>query len=268
MSPEKLDHQLNRWTQWAQSMSARHERFTMRRNPLAMTLLEPLRLSFSITQRRENFALSLFPRIRISVAAILQQLEREEYHSLIQNTSRSYPVRMLRDSHTPASLKFAVNPAPPNGAAENTHTHTSSTSSESRSFTTEKYTERQLLRSPVTLLFARVQREHHGVVTLTKLLVEHDSRTLAERVLREHSRVEQRSRSDLVIRQQSPSAAAAARGQQQSVALEKQFASTRTHTHSWPDKPPEINVDQLTEQVIRKIDHRITAYRERLGRAF
>jgi hypothetical protein len=248
-------------------MTARHERFMMRRNPLVMTLLEPLRLSFSITQRRENFALSLFPRIRISVGAILQQLGREEFHSLFQNTSNSYPVRMLRDGHTPVSLKFAAYSSHKNELTENTHNHTSNTRSENLSFTEQKYLPRQFFQSPVARLFERLQREHHGVVLLKSLLVQHDSGSTVERVVREHSRVEQRTRSDLVIRQQNVPATAAAK-EQQSLTLEKQIMSTRTHTHSWPEKPPEINVDQLTEQVIRKLDHRITAYRERLGRAF
>jgi len=97
--------------------------------------------------------------------------------------------------------------------------------------------------------------------------LEHDSRTIAERVVREHSRVEQRRGSDIVIREQNRPTAAAVQ-ERTSVALEQQLAAARTHSHSWPDKPAEINVDQLTEQVIRKIDHRIMAYRERLGRAF
>jgi hypothetical protein len=172
---------------------------------------------------------------------------------------------MLRDGHAPVSLKFATYSSHKNETTEHTDKHTSSTWGESLSFTEQKNIQRQFLQSPVVRLFERLQRDHHGVVSLKNLLVDH-SRTTAERVVREHSRVEQRHRSDLVMRQQNLAAAAAK--DQQSLTLEKQVMSTRTHTHSWPDKPPEINVEQLTEQVISKIDHRITAYRERLGRAF
>jgi hypothetical protein len=35
---------------------------------------------------------------------------------------------------------------------------------------------------------------------------------------------------------------------------------------SWPPAPPAINLDQLTDQVMRQIDHRLIAYRERLGK--
>ena len=89
---------------------------------------------------------------------------------------------------------------------------------------------------------------------------------MIERVSRDHLRVEQRTRGEMVIKTQTkPSVVVQDREKE----LEAQFASTsKARGPSWPEKPPEINVEQLTEQVIRRIDHRITAYRERLGRAF
>jgi hypothetical protein len=119
-------------------------------------------------------------------------------------------------------------------------------------------------QSPLRRLFDRVHRQSSGVV-VKKTVLENESQEIAERVVRNHSRVEQRGRGDMVIRKPIiPGAAAEERRSE----LELQFARAGTRDRSWPEKAPEINVEQLTEQVIRKIDHRITAYRERLGRAF
>jgi hypothetical protein len=119
--------------------------------------------------------------------------------------------------------------------------------------------------SPLRALFARMRRRDPGVV-LRKLLFENESEAIAQRVFREHLRTEERGRASMVVRRQATSGAAV---EERRVEMESQFASAaKTRAPSWADKPPEVNVEQLTEQVIRRIDHRITAYRERLGRAF
>ncbi len=246
-------------------MSARHERFMMRRGPLSMTLLEPLRMSVAINQRRESFALSVFPRLQLSVSSILQQIAPMEFQSLFRNSAvfrsgdrREW--RFLRQFvQTNQNRNLSVN-----------RTLTQNLISESNSVVNVRHELTQLSQSPVARFFARAQRSHHGAVVLKNLLVEHDSQAIAERVFREHSRVEQRRQREIIIRKDNAPAAATNTRQN---SLEQQFASTKTETrpwarNAWPDRPPEINVDQLTEQVIRKIDHRITAYRERLGRAF
>jgi len=256
----QLNRQLDRWTGWAQSLTARHERFTTRRGPLLMTLLEPLRLSLAVTQRRESFALSVFPRIQFSIGPILQQIAPAQFQTFVQHSSLR-----AEDRREWSSLKVSVQSN--NAVSLRNSTRTVHNLAEFNSVVQAHQELKKFSQSAVARFFSRVERSHHGVVSLRQLLVEHDSRTIAERVVREHSRVEQRRGSDIVIREQNRPAAAAVQ-ERTSVALEQQLATARTHSHSWPDKPAEINVDQLTEQVIRKIDHRIMAYRERLGRAF
>jgi len=254
-----LDRQLNRWTIWAQSMATRHERFAMRRGLLAMTLLEPLRMSLAITQRSESFAQSVFPRIQVSIASILQQIDAAQYHAFIQQ------VRV----HNLSSQSRSLTRSDQSNNAVTLRHNTTAIHSLQQQFNSMIRAHQELQKfslSPVARFFARAQTSEHGVVRLEKLLVDHDRKTIVERVVREHSRVEQRSSSDIVMRQQKPSADATE--SRTSLTLEQQLAATKTQRHVWPAKPAEINVDQLTEQVIRKIDHRIMAYRERLGRAF
>ena len=261
--------QLDRWTSWARAMSARHERFMMRRGLLVMTFLEPLRMFSLLNQRWENFAVAIYPRIQIAIGPIVQQLGREEFHSLF----RSSTVLLVANHHDwramPAPVRF-IRLSNQTNQTVNLNNNTMRNLKESRSLTEERRTLIELMQSPVARFFARAQRNHHGVVVLKSLLVEQDSQAIAERVVREHTRVERRLQRELVIRKQSVAAAATDTRQN---ALEQQFASTKTQMRPWPDnsgrdRPPEINVEQLTEHVIRRIDHRITAYRERLGRAF
>ena len=258
------NRQLDRWTNWARALTERHERLMTRRSPLVMTLLEPLRMAVSISQRRENFNLSVFPRIRISIGPILQQLGREEFQSLFQKSSLTAFGNHQAWRSEPGPARFVSFSYNTNQTATVSN-GTTQNFSESNPVTEQRRELTELLHSPVARLFARTQRSYHAVTWLKKLLVQNESRTIAERVVQEHSRVEHRRQRELVIRKQTAPAAAT---QAQQSALEQQFASERANTRFWPDKPPEINVEQLTEQVIRKIDHRITAYRERLGRSY
>ena len=254
----------DRWTNWAQSMATRHERFAMRRGLLAMTLLEPLRMSLAITQRSESFAQSVFPRIQVSIASILQQIDSAQYHAFIQQIRVHSSSLRLGDRNESRSLGLSVQS---NSAITLRHSITANQNLQQQ-FNSLFDAHQELKKfslSPVARFFARAQSSQHGVVLLEKVLVDRDRRTIAERVLREHSRVEQRRGSDVVMRQQNPPAAAVEK--RTSLTLEQQLAATRTQPHSWPEKPAEINIDQLAEQVIRKIDHRIMAYRERFGRA-
>lgn len=251
---------MDRWTTWANSMAARHERFTARRGLLVMTLLEPLRMSVSINRRYENFAISVFPRIHVSIGSILNEIER------VSTSETKAGTRMTRikerfgfgTTHDQFALERQIS---------NHHT-TEITNHERRETLSHTHAIRihpRVTQSPVVQVFSRFHERDVGVM-LRKLLYENESQKVVERITTDHMRVEQRTRGDMVIKTQTKPATVV---EDRRSELETQFASTsKTRGHSWPEKPPEINVEQLTEQVIRRIDHRITAYRERLGRAF
>jgi hypothetical protein len=48
------------------------------------------------------------------------------------------------------------------------------------------------------------------------------------------------------------------------------FADQATHAVRTPAQPdgPQLDVERLTDQVVRRIDERIVAYRERMGKSF
>lgn len=262
----------DRWTTWARSMAERHERFTARQGLLVMTLLEPLKMSVAINQRLESFAFAVFPRIQVSIGPILNELGYRQFsssslfsmtRSLSSSfstmrfwsafsalaTAKSYQLRQFAN-HQDETTQISVHDARRSVVLNDPRIETSNHNTQ----------------SPVLRVFARFDERDPGVV-LRKLLFENESQKVLQRVTREHLRVEQRTRGDMVIRTQSKPAAVVEDRRRE---LETQFSSAaKTPGRSpWPEKPPEINVEQLTEQVIRRIDHRITAYRERLGRAF
>ena len=266
-----MQHEVARWTTWARSLAARHERFTARRQPLAMTLLEPLRMSISINRRFESFAFAVFPKIRVSIGSILNEIGHHQFASFplfrksmslnfenlenkeISLTPGNRVTRMTRIKERFGHERLAVRDQIVNNEKHEVLIR------ENRLF------DRRVTQSPVSRVFERFEERDPGIV-LRKLLFENESQKVIERIQTNHMRVEQRTRGEMVIKTQTKPSTAVQDRQKE---LEAQFASTaKTRGPSWPDKPPEINVDQLTEQVIRKIDHRITAYRERLGRAF
>lgn len=262
----------DRWTMWAHSLAARHERFTARQNRLVMTLLEPLRMSVSINQRLESFAFAVFPKIQVSIGSILNEIGHQQFASLpVFHSSVLFPAINSVTRMTRIEERFGF------GATHDQFTLVEQMTDQNTSEMTT-HQRRELLghthaihinprvtQSPVARVFARFEERDPGVV-LRKLLFENESQKVVQRVSREHLRVEQRTRGEMVIKTQTKPAAVVEDRRQE---LAAQFASTaQTRGPVWPEKPPEINVEQLTEQVIRKIDHRITAYRERLGRAF
>jgi hypothetical protein len=269
----------DRWTSWARSITERHERLTARQGFLIMTLAEPVRMFTLINQRWERFALAVFPRIQVSIGPILQALAGRQFRPVpAVQTALAFPrVTALENgsmlsghgasaiSHQPEPRLFATSMASSRLEAAGAQRITRHSPSESGLVAEEGPVLNDFSESPLRALFARMRRRDPGVV-LRKLLFENESEAIAQRVFREHLRTEERGRSSMVVRRQATSGAAV---EERRVEMESQYASAaKTRAPSWADKPPEVNVEQLTEQVIRRIDHRITAYRERLGRAF
>jgi len=253
-------------------MTSWHERIAARQGLLVMTLAEPIRMFRSINQRFEKFAFAVFPRIQISIRPILQEIMRDQLTSLsfVQNSSKN--VVSNRSEHRSQSVSMTLV-----GSAHHTNETTTTISGSvshnvshdvavSSQVTDHRHARKEFEQTPLRRLFARLPTPGSNVVS-SELLRENETQMIAERVVQEHTRVELNKRGEMVVRKQLSADVAA---EKRSSEIEAQFPSSRTSGQQpWPDKPPQIpqiDVERLTEQVIRKIDHRITAYRERLGR--
>lgn len=279
----------DRWSTWARSLSKRHERIAARHGALFMTLAVPLGMFTSINHRWERFALALFPRIRVSIGPILLEIAHGQFPSVPRvGQALTLPVTALRNrtifenkvagarsngqrleprfvSHStvvnaPGSLQVGQLQL-----AATTGRTLSPDVADSTFVSAEIQHRNTYKRSPLRRVFARIDGGDPAVV-FSRIPFEKESRAIAHRMVQERLRLEQRKQGDMVVRTQTMAAAST---KNRSLETEAEFASTpKARDRTWPDKSPEINVEQLTEQVIRKIDHRITAYRERLGRAF
>jgi hypothetical protein len=98
------------------------------------------------------------------------------------------------------------------------------------------------------------------------LLVE-NCRQILQRVVDQRQRVEERIQRPAIVRQQPPPARTFARDEHE---LRPEQSRTRPPAQTWPPatSPPAINLEQLTDQVVRQIDRRFVAYRERMGKPF
>lgn len=257
----------DRWTTWARSLSERHERISARHGFLIMSLARPLRLFTSINQRWEKFVLALSPRIKVSIGPILQEMAHGLFRPVpTVGTSLTFPRVTILENRTISENYLA-------GARGDTdQRQLAAATGRMKShdagdfiFTEEARALNALRQSPLHRLFARNYGRDPAVV-FRRVPFEKESRTIVERMVHERLRVEQRKPGAMVLRTQTISGASV---KNSSLEMEAEFPLTaKARVPSWPEKAPEVDVEQLTEQVIRRIDHRITAYRERLGRAF
>lgn len=106
-----------------------------------------------------------------------------------------------------------------------------------------------------------VTRQAPAVLQPMRILSQHVVHTAARPIVRERSRVQ-----PLPL----PRSAAAQARSTQTVAVESRPPLVRDLTAFTPaqqPRVPEINIAQIAEQVMRQLDHRISAWRERRGRA-
>lgn len=125
---------------------------------------------------------------------------------------------------------------------------------------------RRTSRSPVLLNKAR------QVASSTNGVTGRATESTTERIIQSHNRVETRQHTNAVIREQANIAVEVERaitglsrrehGQPGTPSL---FAAAQSDTGRFitPDGP---ELDQLTDQIVRRIDDRLTAQRERMGR--
>ncbi len=252
IEPGKL---AERWTGWAQSLAERHRRISFRHGALAMILFQPLAQVHLLCPRWQSQAWKLSPQINLAIAPILRPAVWKEHPIL----PPAYAGVMDR--------RIAAPSVQARGQSGDRVIFLSPLRSSSDRSAISNREAGGRDRAPLQQVFGRADGIN-GVSRLHRpsLLVEESLRIL-RRVVNERQRVEERiSRAPLAqqLLQPRQTSAAAERAAMQSQTLTK--AGTRT----WPPttSAPAINLEQLTEQVIRQLDNRLIAYRERMGKVF
>lgn len=265
---KKLSYQrppaaVGRWSQWARSMSGRHRQVVAKHRFVVMTLLRRAVPLYFSSHRWEQKAWAIFPRINLAIDARSQafvfktsflsqaakaqralQIDRQqtEVTRLVEKSLESQRARSIRETTvvTPSVLNVT------------------------------EVSERRALDRVFRRLVVRKSETHLKGIVRTEAL------NIVRRVTDEHRRVEERSETATVLRQQRPVSLneeqmneLTGRSQTPGSAVDR-FGSTVRNADAMPTPfmTPNMNLQQLTDHVIRQIDDRIIAHKERMGKLF
>ncbi|HKP84948.1 MAG TPA: hypothetical protein VJZ26_02555 [Blastocatellia bacterium] len=248
--------QSTRWSDWARSLAGRHSQVSRRAGGAAMTFARQA----AITQLQNSYrmSLSIRPTIKLAIQPLLAEM-----------VLRGERVRVEQQG---ADLFRATHATQARTTAENSIDSSATVRLESQVSNAGPFDEAVLPRG-LSLVFRRLR--HFDEFTRARM----ESNTIHESVERLSLRIVERSRrieqhaatSPAVVRQ-----AVAQKSEQGAAAgAANEFAASRIppmlkdQAQSWPARPveiPDAMIEQVTERVIRQIDDRATAWRERMGK--
>jgi hypothetical protein len=263
-----------RWSLWARSLAERHNQIAFRHIEVSMTLLQMLTHMRVFRQRWQNHLWKLYPQINLSIAPILRETIWRDFGAFQRNqiNSESFRGNYLKDVSTFCNRDIAGRSERFHGSLEIAglppHRPSRLLDSDNRG---DAFSKSQFYRAPAVSawptplrkVFERLS-ETPGVGRLYhQSLPAQQSVHILRRVVHQRQRMEEKSQDITVLRhllQQQEDRHAAdlkptAFATQSGIGANPQVAS-----------PPAINMEQLTEQVVRQIDRRILAWRERTGR--
>jgi hypothetical protein len=294
----------SRWLDWAQSLIARYEQVRARFGSPSMVVVRALAFSARLQERRMLPAVKLYPQVNLSIQPILHFTLRREARggqpgvnaaSSVAMRSKTFRLCGEKSSngHETGALRgwtgmeYLKPPATGNMSATQTsfierlrkivdHGDSQTTFADqgsTKSFSTDGLERSKSAASSLQLVFQRLRYADDSTGINSHL--QQRAGDLALRVVRQTERVERRA----------PAAPAAVLRRPAAAATEQQRLTTPVFTtehraQSVPggfDQPmgawagrsfaqtPELNMDQITEQVMRRIDDRVIAMRERLG---
>ena len=265
----------DRWTGWAQSLRERYGRCSLRHRALAMTLTRPMALIHACCQRWERVAWMLSPQIKLAIGPILLYSSRQTMQPVLAaQAGAGYPrlhsasgkqaVAGTRDLAAPGSVDGRASAAPSAIAWQGRTTQVERARGSAR----------LIMASPLRRVFLRANFEDaNETVTISRVNREVSlvagCLQILRRVVDERLRVEERVQRIVMTRQQPTPVPVAAPAETGSMTMQ----SPRGLRVGSPGmmqmaSPVAVDIEQLTEQVVRNIDRQIIAHRERMGRPF
>ena len=254
-----------RWSRWARSMSGRHQQVVSKHRFAVMTLLRRTVPIYFSSHRWELKAWSLFPRINLAIDVRPQSFVFKT--SLLSRTAKAQRAQQIDHREVTRLVEKSL-------VVEKV-----------RSNNTEKTVAREVV-TPSILTVSAVSRGRALDRVFRRLMIqEHETRTsgiirkealnIVHRVIEERRRVEERRQMPTVLRQQRPASLSqeqmnelTGRSTNQATALDR-FGGNMTNANAMPPAAmPNINLQQLTDHVIRQIDDRIIAHKERMGKLY
>jgi hypothetical protein len=256
-----------RWTGWAQSLSERYGRIPSRHHGVAMTLAQAPEWLVVHCQRWEHAAWTLCPQINLAIGPILRQTVWPGAHVLPMTQVRSA-------SPVPVALSRQWAPARP-------PSESSLVSPELRDLPRPAERQPPALaasdadwRMPLQRVFARTHVEDvHDSVTVAQVrresLFAQQSHQILRRVSEERQRVESWQQRNIVTRHRKELTSVITEAEAREVVMQSpRGLRVGGSGMAQMTSPPAVDIERLTDEVVRHIDRRIVAHRERLGRPF
>ncbi len=252
-----------RWSDWARCLGERHRFLTGRSNAPAMVLIRPLQLFHFLRERWLISSRRFFPQIHLAIQPILRQAMREWKSSLpVLSAAAS-----LGSSPIPRQLAaFLTAVSPQSVQSESSLAHLRGEPQASRSGS-----ETAAMVLPLKLVFHRLHQTRESTqIRRQSWILQESSQSLVRRVARAGQRIEVGiARVDSVMRQTISSTL---RQPPPPVITQKEglprgiTARDAGHVMEGARSNFGVNIDQLTDQVVRQIDQRVIAWCERMGR--
>ena len=246
-----------RWLGWARAVGVRYLRTAIRSQSLALVLVEQRSIIHSRVERWQHAAFTIRPRINLTLNSAVWSSNLNFVYSRDNQTLSGEPsgrsvvetsFRTLARNWTEKTLSFVQRLK-----ETEVKRHTKAVPALTRVFT----------RSAQT-------HENRGVAmnhTFDAPVARH-SLALTRRVTDERSRIEdQVSRTLLTLKQQHETTKNVRRIEETVIHSANEFNSRSAERFGAPNRAP-IDIEQLTDQVVRQIDNRMVSYRERLGKVF
>lgn len=271
-----LRRDANPWTGWVRFLIARYSSIHLRYGRPTMIYLQRGVPILRISQRWEYLAQKYYPKVELAIGLILQAINnysRENKEAEAKRQSYNKPVAYISSDFSPAKLSYLFDMS--YKKVDRTETDYSA-GQKTRALSIPEKTR----PSGLTKVFARMNKSTN-LNLAGETLIQGETNRILRRLVHRSRRIEEEihgkpidgalmtsrpARPDMVVvREQKDFASVRREGAQKELAQ-----STRgdAGVGAQVTSQPQLNVEQLTEHVIRQIDHRIRAYRERRGRPF
>jgi hypothetical protein len=250
----------SRWSEWADSLINRRGRVAAGQGVLNLILSRPLSVIHLMRERLMLASRRFYPLVNLAIHAILR--------NTVAGGKRYFPPspRAAVDRKLEERIRESLSPAV----------------LEREAIQVRRETIRKqalLSHNPLRLVFQRLY-ETDRIVQAGNLerVIEQSAEMILHRVSRHSQRIEQApALTSVLVAKQAPTAisreaSVSVGGDVSRSAFEPRSADpsivTSTHAAAWPRdaRAAGVNLDQITDQVMQKLDRRINAWRERTGK--
>ena len=271
----------NRWIKWARSIARQHPRLARRRESLALIVLR-LRRPLNIIRKRFSFTKIIQPRLQLAINASVKLVHlRQEQHVYGGPTNVSSHSRTEQCVFGSPGVLRTISERRPQDRREagGRQAEVATVQNSAAGLTPPP----RVLKPPLDLVFERLEvnkRSSHS--KRVEVLIHQQAQSVVERVTQQSRRTETIivGTNTLLERLMSSSSVTAT----QPPRLLK-TAAVMTRVIEKPSQPPQVttvvesaqwfqdkapvaglNIDQITDQVVRQLDRRVVAAKERMGR--